>query len=172
MPFIKINCPKGSLTEDQKARLAPLLVDALIREEIDPVTDFGRGATGLFFNELEVYNCFPGGVSLTKTPEKNFWIVEAFVAETFFSQPRRNRMQKAVAKAFVDVLGDDGSTLVRGDIKISPAWLMRLHLVLVEIPEGSWGAGGQTIETEEIAMLLGATEGPENSPKRGRTRGK
>jgi phenylpyruvate tautomerase PptA (4-oxalocrotonate tautomerase family) len=35
MPFIRINCPKGALTEDQKAKLAPHLVEALIRQEIN-----------------------------------------------------------------------------------------------------------------------------------------
>jgi hypothetical protein len=39
--------------------------------------------------------------------------------------------------------------------------LMRLHTVIVEIPEGSWGAGGQTIDTEKISKLIGATQGKE-----------
>ena len=34
------------------------------------------------------------------------------------------------------------------------------HVVVIEIPEGSWGAGGQTIDTEKISKLLGATQGP------------
>jgi hypothetical protein len=50
--------------------------------------------------------------------------------------------------------------LEREDIRISPAYLMRLHVVVVEIPEGSWGAGGQTIDTEKISKLIGATKGP------------
>ncbi len=69
-------------------------------------------------------------------------------------------MQTAIAKAFVEILGDDGSVLEREDIRISPAYLMRLHVVVIEIPEGSWGAGGQTIDTEKISKLIGATEGP------------
>jgi hypothetical protein len=69
-------------------------------------------------------------------------------------------MQSAVAKAFVDILGDDGSVLDREGVRISPAYLMRLHTVVVEIPEGSWGAGGQTIDTEKISKLIGATQGP------------
>jgi hypothetical protein len=48
----------------------------------------------------------------------------------------------------------------RDDIRIAPAYLMRLHVIVVEIPEGSWGAGGQTIDTEKISKLIGATEGP------------
>ncbi len=160
MPFIRVNCPKGALTAEQKAKLAPQLVKALIRQEIDPVTEIGTAATGFFFNELDIENCFPGGVPLSDHPDKMFWTVEAFVAASYFSQPRRDEMQRDVAAAFVDVLGDDGSVLQREDVRISPAYLMRLHVVVIEIPEGSWGAGGQTIDTEKISKLIGATEGP------------
>lgn len=160
MPFIRVNCPKNALTADQKAKLAPLLVEALISQEIDPVTDIGRAATGFMFNEIDTHNCFPGGVPLSEHPAKTFWIVEAFVAASFFSQEQRDAMQILVAKAFVEILGDDGSVLDREGVRISPAYLMRLHTVVVEIPEGSWGAGGQTIDTEKISKLIGATQGP------------
>jgi phenylpyruvate tautomerase PptA (4-oxalocrotonate tautomerase family) len=160
MPFIRVNYSQGALSAEQKAQLAPRLVHALIRQEIDPVTESGTAKTGMFFNELDVANCFPGGVPLSEHPEKKFWTVEAFVAASYFSQPRRDQMQRDVAQAFVDVLGDDGTVLQQGDIRISPAYLMRLHVVFVEIPEGSWGAGGQTIDTEKIGTLLDAAEGP------------
>jgi phenylpyruvate tautomerase PptA (4-oxalocrotonate tautomerase family) len=161
MPFIRVNCPKGSLTAEQKTKLAPMLVEALISQEIDPVTEIGRAATGFLYNEIDVENCFPGGAPLTLHPEKTFWIVEAFVAASYFGQKQRDAMQILVAKAFIEVLGDDESVLEREDIHISPAYLMRVHTVLVEIPEGSWGAGGQTIDTEKISKLIGATQGPE-----------
>jgi phenylpyruvate tautomerase PptA (4-oxalocrotonate tautomerase family) len=160
MPFIRVNYPKGALSAEQKAALAPKLVHALIRQEIDPVTESGTAKTGMFFNELDVQNCFPGGVPLADHPEKIFWTVEAFVAASYFSQPRRDQMQRDVAQAFVEAIGDDGTVMQRGDIRISPSYLMQLHVVFVEIPEGSWGAGGQTIDTEMIGVLLGATEGP------------
>jgi phenylpyruvate tautomerase PptA (4-oxalocrotonate tautomerase family) len=160
MPFIRVNCPKGSLSAEQKNQLAPRLVHALIRQEIDPVTEGGTAKTGMFFNELDIENCFHGGVALSEHPENVFWTVEAFVAASYFSQPRRDQMQRDVAQAFVDVIGDDGTVMEAGDIRISPAYLMRLHVVFVEIPEGSWGAGGQTIDTEKIGTLLGAAEGP------------
>jgi len=160
MPFIRVNCPKGALTAEQKAELAPRLVHALIRQEIDPITDIGTAATGFFFNEVDVENCFPGGVPLTEHPEKMFWTVEAFVAASYFSQERRDEMQKEIAAAFVDILGDDGTVMQREDITISPSYLMRLHVVVIEIPEGSWGAGGQTIDTDKISKLIGATQGP------------
>jgi phenylpyruvate tautomerase PptA (4-oxalocrotonate tautomerase family) len=72
MPFIRVYCPIGALAANQKARLAPLLVRALIRQEIDPVTEIGTAATGFFFNEIDVRNWFPGGAPLTEHPEKMF----------------------------------------------------------------------------------------------------
>jgi phenylpyruvate tautomerase PptA (4-oxalocrotonate tautomerase family) len=69
LPFIRVNCPKGALSSEQKATLAPRLVQALIRQEIDPVTEIGTAATGFFFNELDVDNCFPGGVLPSEHPD-------------------------------------------------------------------------------------------------------
>jgi hypothetical protein len=69
-------------------------------------------------------------------------------------------VQTAIAKAFVEILGDDGLVLGREDIRISPAYLMRLHVVVIEIPEGSWGAGGHALDTQMISKLIGATQCP------------
>lgn len=43
---------KRAHSSKQKATLAPRLAQALIRQEIDPVTETGTAATGFFFNEL------------------------------------------------------------------------------------------------------------------------
>jgi hypothetical protein len=44
MSFIRVDCPEDAFTADQKAKLAPRLVEALIRQEIDPVTEIGTAA--------------------------------------------------------------------------------------------------------------------------------
>ena len=77
------------------------------------------------FSEIDAHDWFPGGQPLVDHPEKAFFIVEV-VAASFFSQPRRDALQTAVAKAFVDILGDDGPLLEREGVKISPAYLMRI----------------------------------------------
>jgi phenylpyruvate tautomerase PptA (4-oxalocrotonate tautomerase family) len=161
VPYIRVNCLTGALKAEQKAQLAGLLVDIVMGSEIEPLTEIGKAATPLMFNEIDANNWFPGGLPLIEHPEKTFFIVEAVVAASFFSQPRRDALQKAVADAFIKVLGHDGSVLEREGVKISPAYLMRIHTVLIEIPEGSWGAAGQTVDTEMIGKLIGATQGPE-----------
>jgi phenylpyruvate tautomerase PptA (4-oxalocrotonate tautomerase family) len=161
MPYIRVNCLTGALTPPKKAKLAAALVEIVMGQEIEPMTDIGRATTPVMFSEIDAHNWFPGGQPLVEHPEKVFFIVEAVVAASFFSQSRRDALQTAVAKAFVDILGDDGTVLEREGVKISPAYLMRLHTVLIEIPEGSWGAGGRTVDTELIGKLIGATQGPQ-----------
>jgi phenylpyruvate tautomerase PptA (4-oxalocrotonate tautomerase family) len=160
MPYIRVNCLTDALRPEQKALLASRLVDIVMGQEIEPLTEIGRAATPVMFNEVSAENWFPGGVPLVEHPEKTFFIVEAVVAASFFSQPRRDALQGLVAQAFIEVLGDDGSVLEREGVIIKPAYLMRLHTVIVEIPEGSWGAAGRTVETELIGKLIGATQGP------------
>jgi phenylpyruvate tautomerase PptA (4-oxalocrotonate tautomerase family) len=161
MPYIRVNCLTGALKHAQKVKLAARLVEIVMGQEIEPLTEIGRAATPVFFEEISEHNWFPGGLPLVEHPEKTFFIVEAVVAASFFSQPRRDVVQREVAAAFVDVLGHDGTVLEREGVIISPAYLMRLHTVIIEIPEGSWGAGGRTVDTELIGKLIGATEGPE-----------
>ena len=37
------------------------------------MTEIDRAATGFMFNEIDVDNCFPGGVPLAENLEKTFW---------------------------------------------------------------------------------------------------
>ena len=60
-------------------------MQVLIRQEIDRVTENGTAAKeDFFFNELDLENCFPGGVSLSEHPDKVFWTVEAKVCASQF----------------------------------------------------------------------------------------
>jgi phenylpyruvate tautomerase PptA (4-oxalocrotonate tautomerase family) len=154
MPLIRINCPENSLTAEQKAKLAPLLIDALMRQEVDPVTEAGKEGTFCVFNEVGTHNCFLGGKPDLHT-EKPFWLVELFADAGFFNQKRRDAAQIGVGKAFVTVLGDDGSSLDVGGQHIAPAYLVRLYCLMIEIPEGSWGAFGHTVSALEIAAIAG-----------------
>ncbi|WP_141957632.1 tautomerase family protein [Actinoallomurus bryophytorum] len=161
MPFLRITHPAGAFTADQKEKLAASLAYGVMAQELDPVTENSIDATPVVFDEIALHNCFPGGRPLTRHPDKVFWIVEALVAAAFFDQAHRDALQAAVARSFVEVLGDDGSEVMRGDLRISPAYLLRLYTVIVEIPEGSWGAGGRTIEVDQIGQILGAGAGAE-----------
>jgi phenylpyruvate tautomerase PptA (4-oxalocrotonate tautomerase family) len=104
-----------ALTDKQKDALAPLLVDAVMLQEVDPITEMARNATLVVFNEIPQKDGY-----ISKEP---FWLVEAMVAAGFLNQKRREAAQAAVAKAFVEVLGDDGSSIEVEDVRVSPKYL-------------------------------------------------
>jgi phenylpyruvate tautomerase PptA (4-oxalocrotonate tautomerase family) len=179
MPIIRVTCPEKALTAEQKAQLAPLLTDGVMGQEIDPVTDAGRDITALVFNEIADHNCFIGGRPLDKPkhPGDTFWLVEIMVAAGFFDQARREAVQAAIKKAFLTVLGDDGSVIEHDGVRVSPAYFVRLYTLIIEIPEGNWGAGGRTVSAVEIGKLAGTdqsrqrfTELQENTAKLKATR--
>ena len=154
MPLIRINTPENSLTAAQKAELAPLLIDALMRQEVDPVTEYGKQGTFCIFNEIPTDNCFPGG-KLDLHTEEPFWMVELYADAGFFNQKRRDAAQLDVGKAFVKVLGDDGSSIDLPGQHVAPAYLKGLYCLMLEVPEGSWGAWGHTVSTMDIAKVAG-----------------
>jgi hypothetical protein len=90
-----------------------------------------------------------------------FWLVESFVDAGFFNQARLDAAQVHVAKAFLTVLGDDGSSVEMGGKTVSPAYLARIYSLLIEIPEGSWGWLGHTTSALEIGHFIGTDKDPE-----------
>ena len=152
MPAIRITYSENSLTAEQKAELAPLLIDAVMQQEVSPITDAARHITAVVFNEVPQHNSFGA---------QSFWLVEAMIAAGFLNQARRDAAQVAIGKAFVKVLGDDGSSIELGGKTVSPAYLAHLVALMIEIPEGSWGAEGHTLSSPEIGQVIGTDKHPE-----------
>ena len=154
MPVIRVTYPENALTADQVDKLAPLLIDAIMVEEVDPVTKAARDATFIVYNDVPRHDA----IGANGQP---FWLVESFVDAGFFDQARRDAAQANVAKAFVTVLGDDGSSIELGGKTVSPAYLRHLYSLLIEIPEGSWGTEGDTLSAPEIGEIIGTDKDPE-----------
>lgn len=58
MPYIRVNCLEGALTPPKKAKLAAALVEIVMGQEIEPMTDIGRAATPVMFSEIDAHNWF------------------------------------------------------------------------------------------------------------------
>ena len=153
MPLIRVTCPENALTAEQEAELAPLLVEAVMVEEVNPLSEAARNGTFVVFNEVP----HPKAIGANGQP---FWLVESFIDAGFFNQARRDAAQDRVAKAFVTVLGDDGSSVTQGGRTVSPAYLARMYSLLIEIPEGSWGWLGGTTSALEIGQWIGTDKDP------------
>jgi phenylpyruvate tautomerase PptA (4-oxalocrotonate tautomerase family) len=153
MPVIRVTMSENALTDKQKEALAPRLIDAVMTQEVDPVTEVARNATFIVYNEVPKKNCY-----MSKEP---FWLVEAMTAAGFFNQKRRDTAAVAVTKAFTDVLGDDGKSTVMEGVRIAPSYLARLYFLLIEIPEGSWGYYGREASALEIGHMIGSDKDSE-----------
>jgi phenylpyruvate tautomerase PptA (4-oxalocrotonate tautomerase family) len=153
MPVIRVTYPAKALTDKQKEALAPLLIDAVMLQEVDPITENAKNATLVVFNEIPQKDCY-----MSKEP---CWFVEAMVAAGFLNQKRRDAAQAAVNKAFVEVLGDDGSSIVLEGVRVSPKYLSRLWVLLIEIPEGSWVWAGRQTSALEIGHIIGSDKDPD-----------
>jgi phenylpyruvate tautomerase PptA (4-oxalocrotonate tautomerase family) len=68
-----LNCLTGALTPPKKAKLAAALVEIVMGQEIEPMTEVGRAATPVMFNEIDANTWFPGGQPLVEHPEKPFF---------------------------------------------------------------------------------------------------
>src|SRR5262245_49959445 len=132
MPAIRVTYNENSLTAEQKAELATLLIDAVMQQEVDPITEAARHITAVVFNEVPQHNSFGA---------QSFWLVEAMIAAGFLNQARRDAAQVAIGKAFVKVLGDDGSSIELGQNSVSrlPGTPRRAD---DRDPRGQLGSGG------------------------------
>jgi phenylpyruvate tautomerase PptA (4-oxalocrotonate tautomerase family) len=165
MPLIRVTSPENSFTAEQKAQLAPLLIDAVMVEEVEPVTQAARDAVFIVFNDVPRHDA----IGANGQP---FWLVESFVDAGFFNQARRDAAQAHVAKAFLTVLGDDGSSVQLGGKTVSPGWLAHMYSLLIEIPEGSWGFEGRAMSAQEIGQVIGTDKDPERWSELKRTAAK
>ena len=152
MAVIRVTSPENSLTVEQKTRLGPLLIDAVMRQEIDLVTPQAKSIVAMVFNDVPQHN---------SVGAKSFYLVEVIVAAGFFNQARRDAAQAAIGKAFVEVLGDDGSSIELGGKTVSPAYLAHVVGLMIEIPEGSWGTEGHTLSAPDIGQVIGDDKDPE-----------
>jgi phenylpyruvate tautomerase PptA (4-oxalocrotonate tautomerase family) len=148
MPLIRVTYPAKALTDKQKNALAPLLVDGVMLQEVDPITETAKNATVVVFNEIPEKDWY-----MSKEPG---WVVEVSVLAGYFNQKRREAAHAAVNKAFVEVLGDDGSSIELENVRVSPKYLSCLWILLIEIPEGSWGFAGRQTSGLEIGHILGS----------------
>ena len=137
MPIMDVTYPEGALTADQRTELADELTTVLLRAERAPDTDFFREVTWIFMHEL------PEGAVLTagRPVEKPIFRVICTTPEGALSDRRR---QELVAEA---------TRVVREVAGISEEDAMRIFVLCREIDEGSWGAGGNVIQFEQLRAI-------------------
>jgi phenylpyruvate tautomerase PptA (4-oxalocrotonate tautomerase family) len=134
MPKVDLTFPAGALDADSKRELATNLAGALLHWEGAPDTEFFRSITWAHVHEL------PAGDVYTADgqAELSHFVVDVTVPAGGLSDRRK--------AGFVE----DASRLVREAAGLGDEDGVRVWVLIHEVPEGNWGAGGQIIRFEQL----------------------
>ena len=137
MPIFEVTYPEGALTADARAKLMDGLTTALLKAERAPDTDFFRSVTWSYVHELPAGSVHAAGRPVTEPTFK----IDVTTPQGALSDRRR---QELVAEA---------TSIVREAAGISEDDALRVWVLMHEVDEGSWGAGGQVIQFEQLRAI-------------------
>jgi phenylpyruvate tautomerase PptA (4-oxalocrotonate tautomerase family) len=153
MPLIDVTYPEGALREDQRAELADGLTTVLLRAERAPDTEFFRGITWCYLHELPSHAVLAAGRPVAEP----IFRIEVTTPEGAFSDRRRAELIAEATRVVREV----------ADIAEQDATL-RIWVLCREVPEGSWGAGGQVVRFQQLRDAAAQERAPANAADQGR----
>jgi phenylpyruvate tautomerase PptA (4-oxalocrotonate tautomerase family) len=135
MPMLDAYIPQGALAADAERALLAKLTDMLLEHEgADPANEAVRDLAWVFVHRPEtVY------VAGTPAAEPRYRFVTS-VPEGQFNPERRAAMVKAITEAVLDA-----------EAGAHPRDPERVWVFTPEVPEGTWGGGGQIAGLADIA---------------------
>ena len=137
MPIFEVTYPQGALTPDARSKLMEELTTVLLRAERAPDTEFFRNVTWSYVHELPDNGVHAAGRPVADPTFK----VDVTTPEGALSDRRREEL---VAEA---------TRVVREAAGIGEEDALRVWVLLHEVAEGSWGAGGQIIHFEQLREM-------------------
>jgi phenylpyruvate tautomerase PptA (4-oxalocrotonate tautomerase family) len=137
MPVFEVTYPEGALSADARAKMLEDLTTALLRAERAPDTEFFRNVTWSYVHELPA-----GSVNAAGRPvEAPTFKIDVTTPQGALSDRRREEL---VAEA---------TSIVREAAGIPDDEALRVWVLMHEVAEGSWGAGGQVIRFEQLREI-------------------
>jgi phenylpyruvate tautomerase PptA (4-oxalocrotonate tautomerase family) len=141
MPMMNLTYPAGTFTPSERDELAEKLTTALLRAERAPDTEFFRNITWVYAHEMS-----EGAVLAAGRPvEKPILRLEVTTPQGALSERRRAEMVSAATEILREAAG------IPAEEALTRVWVL-MH----EIPEGQWGAGGEIIYFERLKELAKA----------------
>jgi phenylpyruvate tautomerase PptA (4-oxalocrotonate tautomerase family) len=144
MPLVRITYPRGALTREQKGQIAEALTEIVLDAEVDAVTDAGRMVTVVHFNEAAPDDWAVGGTLRSPAADgPNHFIVDLIVLQGLLEGARASDAHRRVTDAFRRACGD-----------ADPMLPLRVWVLVHEVRESLWGAGGQTVSALTVAQFI------------------
>lgn len=138
MPMMDLTYPAGTLTAASKATLAEDLTTVLLRAERAPDTDFFRQITWLFVHEL------PDEDALAAGRPAPIFRLQVTVPSGALSERRKEELVREATRVLLAAAG------------LTEADALRVWVVIGEVPDGNWGAGGNVVRFEQLRQAAAA----------------
>lgn len=134
MPVFELTYPEGALEPQARAELLENLTTALLRAERAPDTEFFRSVTWSYVHELPADSVLAAGRPAAKPTFK----IDVTTPQGALSDRRREE------------LVGEATRLVREAAGIPEEEALRVWVLMHEVTEGSWGAGGHVVRFEQL----------------------
>ena len=145
MPLIDLTYPAGTFTPDARTALVDDLTTVLLRAERAPDTEFFRSIAWVHVHELPPDCVLAAGRPVVEPTFR----VQVTIPQGALSDRRK---QELVAEA---------TRVVRDAAGLGEADAFRVWVLIGEVPDGNWGAGGRVVR---FADLVGYAEREREQP--------
>ena len=149
MPLLRITHQRGAFTDAQKAQLAERLTAAILVAEVGADTPAGRAVAYVLFDEVDPKTSwYVGGKPELDPPRGGRFLFDVVYPFGAASQLDKTALHARINAIVAETLDVDGTFPQRGG-----DWVL-IH----EVPDGNWGASGQTIGIREINQVAGGKQ--------------
>ena len=146
MPVVRVTYPRGALTPDRKRQLSASLTDIVLAAEVDTITEAGKMVTVIHFLEAAPEDwSVAGQMRSAAGGGPDHFIVDVVVLEGLLDAGRKTAVHERVTGAFREAFGEGGDPLLP----------FRVWVLVHDVGEGSWGAGGRTVSAFDVAQFIG-----------------
>jgi phenylpyruvate tautomerase PptA (4-oxalocrotonate tautomerase family) len=137
VPIFEVTYPEGAITPEARSRMLEDLTTALLQAERAPDTEFFRNVTWSYVHELPVGHVNAAGRPVTEPTFR----IDVTTPQGALSDRRRKE------------LVTEATAIVREAAGIPEEEALRVWVLMHEVAEGSWGAGGQVIQFEQLRAI-------------------
>lgn len=134
MPKIALTFPAGSLTDEAKAELPAQLANTLLHWEGAPNNEFFRSVSWAHLHELPV----EAMQTADGLGQPSHFVVDVTVPQGALSDRRREGLVKATTELVMEAAG------------VPADEALRVWVLIDEVAEGNWGAGGNVVRFEAL----------------------
>jgi len=146
MPIMNVRYRAGSLDRTAKETMAQRLTEVLIGMEGGANTRAGRAFAWVILTEIPASDLWIGGhADNTFVSSTGAFLVNVIVPEGYMNAAHKSEVHAAVTSVITQVMSGSSQAGVAASVLV----------VIDEVTEGNWGAGGRTVSLDSIADSVG-----------------